>query len=332
MEKLVTVVLPVYNIENYVEKTLKSIVEQEYKNIELIVINDGSKDKTSEICNEFLMSSTIRYKIIDKVNEGVSVARNKGIEIAEGDYIFLLDGDDLIEKETIYKLVEKIEADNLDLVFCGVNKVKDNKIIENYKDEYSYLSNVLTGEETIKKILKREISLSAISVLYKKAIILKENIRFTKGCTNGEDQEFYYKYLCHCNRVSSVNEELSHYIQREDSISNSANLSKFTAIEALERIEKYLKKYFNDDELNKLIENRYKRELFTNLNSIIKFTNDKDYNDIYEIIDRFSYIRKFGNYKALKFSKHEIIFTLRYLFFNSSPKLYVKVFKKIYGR
>ncbi|MFN3692324.1 MAG: glycosyltransferase family 2 protein, partial [Fervidobacterium sp.] len=91
---LVSVIIPAYNVEGYIEKTIESVLNQTYRNLEIIVVNDGSTDKTREIAYNILKNSGVNFKIIDQTNQGVSVARNVGIENASGDYIKFLDGDD----------------------------------------------------------------------------------------------------------------------------------------------------------------------------------------------------------------------------------------------
>ena len=97
-EKLVSVIIPAYNIEDYIGRCLDSIISQTYKNLEIIVVDDGSRDRTGEILDNYAKKDR-RIKVIHKENGGVSSARNKGIEVAEGDYIGFIDGDDLIEPE-----------------------------------------------------------------------------------------------------------------------------------------------------------------------------------------------------------------------------------------
>ena len=121
-EKLVSVIIPAYNIEDYIGRCLDSIISQTYKNLEIIVVDDGSRDYTGEILDNYAKKDR-RIKVIHKENGGVSSARNKGIEAAEGDYIGFIDGDDLIEPGMYKTLVDLLEEENADIAHCGYQMV-----------------------------------------------------------------------------------------------------------------------------------------------------------------------------------------------------------------
>lgn len=331
MEKSkVSVIIPSYNLEEYIEKTLKKLECQVYKNIEILVVNDGSSDKTSELAKEVLSKTNLNYKVIDKPNGGVSDARNVGIDNATGEYVTFLDGDDYMDDKTIQKFVEEFEKTNADFIYCGTKIVDENEKVLKLYPESSLLDKSLTGKELIIKLLKQEVDVIHPSSFFcKMDIINKYNVRFTKGCANGEDQEFYFKYLCHCEKVTSINEFLCYYVQRSDSISNSAKLSKFTALEAFDRIKDYINAYINDKSLDSLLENKYKREFFTNFNSIVKFY-DGGNDRAYDVLKKYKYILDMGDYKAANTSKSEKIFAARYSMMRRFPKLYVNLFKFIY--
>ena len=126
-EKLVSVIIPAYNIEDYIGRCLDSIISQTYKNLEIIVVDDGSKDHTGEILDNYAKKDR-RIKVIHKENGGVSSARNKGIEVAEGDYIGFIDGDDLIEPGMYKTLVDLLEEENADIAHCGYQMVFPDRI------------------------------------------------------------------------------------------------------------------------------------------------------------------------------------------------------------
>ena len=126
-EKLVSVIIPAYNIEDYIGRCLDSIISQTYKNLEIIVVDDGSRDYTGEILDNYAKKDR-RIKVIHKENGGVSSARNKGIEAAEGDYIGFIDGDDLIEPGMYKTLVDLLEEENADIAHCGYQMVFPDRV------------------------------------------------------------------------------------------------------------------------------------------------------------------------------------------------------------
>lgn len=129
MLPLVSVIVPVYNTEKYVKKCILSILNQTYKNIELIVVNDGSTDKSIEVADN-LLRNNLNSIIINQKNKGLSEARNEGIKVATGKYIFLLDSDDYIDSNVITTMVKKSEKEDLDVVIGKYNVVYKNNIIK----------------------------------------------------------------------------------------------------------------------------------------------------------------------------------------------------------
>ena len=127
--KKISVIVPIYNSEDYIDRCVRSIVEQSYKNIEIILVDDGSTDNSSMMCDEWAKNDK-RVKVIHKENGGVSSARNEGLKIAKGDYISFVDSDDYIDKKMIEKMLNQMEKGNTDLVIC------------NYEPNHDFVDNM----------------------------------------------------------------------------------------------------------------------------------------------------------------------------------------------
>ena len=187
-EKLVSVIIPAYNIEDYIGRCLDSIISQTYKNLEIIVVDDGSRDYTGEILDNYAKKDR-RIKVIHKENGGVSSARNKGIEAAEGGYIGFIDGDDLIEPEMYKTLVDLLEEENADIAHCGYQMV--------FPDRIDYYHNtgkkkIQTTEEGLKDLLSGEmIEPGLVNKLYKKELI--KNCRLNETVKINEDLLMNYQ-------------------------------------------------------------------------------------------------------------------------------------------
>ena len=187
-EKLVSVIIPAYNIEDYIGRCLDSIISQTYKNLEIIVVDDGSRDYTGEILDNYAKKDR-RIKVIHKENGGVSSARNKGIEAAEGDYIGFIDGDDLIEPEMYKTLVDLLEEENADIAHCGYQMV--------FPDRIDYYHNtgkkkIQTTEEGLKDLLSGEmIEPGLVNKLYKNELI--KNCRLNETVKINEDLLMNYQ-------------------------------------------------------------------------------------------------------------------------------------------
>ena len=128
--KKVSIILPIYNVEKYLEKCVNSVINQTYQNIEVILVDDGSKDSSGRICDK-LVESDNRIKVIHKKNGGLASARNAGYEAATGEYIMYIDSDDCVKEETVKRCVDVIEKDKSDVVIFGYEKMsEDGKVLE----------------------------------------------------------------------------------------------------------------------------------------------------------------------------------------------------------
>ena len=210
--KSVSVIVPFYNVENYIEKCLETLVEQTLEDIEIILVNDGSKDGSKIIVDKFIKKYPEKILYLEKENGGLSDARNYAISYAKGEYIAFLDSDDYVEK-TMYKdMYELAKKENSDMVECDFyweysldRKKEDIGIIYNGKKE-----------------MLEKIRVVAWNKLIKRDILEKSKIVFPKGYRY-EDVEFTYKLVPYLNKVSFLKKPCVHYIQREGSISNNQN-------------------------------------------------------------------------------------------------------------
>ncbi len=233
----VSVIVPVYNVEKYIEKCLQSLVNQTMKDIEIIIVNDGSTDNSEKIINEYLDKyENIIY--VEKKNGGLSDARNYGMKYAKGDYIAFLDSDDYVDEtiyEKMYNEAIKSKADFVECDFYWVypNKKKlDNGVVYTNKKEMLINARVVAWN----KLIKRD--------------IIQEN--FPVGL-NYEDVEFFYKLIPNIKKFSFVKEPLVYYMQREDSIVNKQNYKTGQIFNVLNNVIDYYKK--------KKIYDKYKEEL-----------------------------------------------------------------------
>lgn len=208
----VSIIIPVYNVDYCLKECLDSVITQTYKNIEIILIDDGSSDDSGKICDEYATKDK-RIKVIHNSNHGVSYSGNVGINISTGKYILFIDSDDVVDKNYVLFLTEPIKYDDYDLILCNMyhvyKKKNRNKIISveinkklvgNLKYDYFYLKDLMPYP-----VLK----------LYKISIIKKYNIFFKEGINLAEDQLFNYRYLRFVTKYKFVNKHLYYYIHRE---------------------------------------------------------------------------------------------------------------------
>lgn len=241
----ISIIIPAYNCAKYIINTLDSIRNQAFKNYEIIVVNDGSNDNTSEVILEYIKRHNLNIKFIEQQNAGVSVARNKGIENSSGKYIIFIDADDVVHWQYLQILYSVVENENVDTAYCSylrdVNKIliNDNKI-ENYK--YSTLTNFLLLNDFL---FNKHVS-AFWCYIYKTEIINKYSIRFTKGIKFGEDREFTWKYLAHCTSGVPIELQLYGYRDNPDSTVKNVNWEKTHLLDAVKRVGQYLRENNNE--------------------------------------------------------------------------------------
>lgn len=239
MEKdLISIIVPVYNVEKYLEKCIQSVLEQTYKKFEVIFINDGSTDNSLDILKKY-QEIDDRVIIINKINAGTGAARNDGLNIAKGEFISFLDSDDWYEQDYLEKLYKNLKINNSDVAMCNLKIIYENeKKIENLNTYYFQKINLKKEPKKILRILEMPVLWNK---LYKIELIKKYEIKFP-SLSKGEDVVFLYKFFSNVSTISKTEEILYNYIKRDNSATtNEKNILWIYLI--LEEIEKYVKNY-----------------------------------------------------------------------------------------
>jgi len=228
---LISIIIPVYNTEKYLSKCLDSIINQTYKNLEIIIINDGSTDNSFTICGKYAMRDD-RINLINKENKGVSSARNQGIDEAKGLYISFVDSDDWIELNTYEVLMNCVLNHNLDAVIFEyfINFENGKELFTSYSNLNGMISKTKAVEITISPVNR-----FSVSKLYTKEII--SDIRYQEEIYYGEDTLFACQALNNADRIYYYATPLYHYLQTATSATRSNfNINKLTSIEAYSRL------------------------------------------------------------------------------------------------
>ena len=258
----VSVIVPIYNVEKYIKKCLNSLVNQTLQEIQIILVNDGSKDKSGEIAKEYAQMYKNKILYLEKENGGLSDARNYGIPYAEGEYIAFIDSDDYIDENAYEEMYDKAKKENSDYVECDFIWEYPNKNkIDRYK-EYTDLKEMFKNVRVV-----------AWNKLIKRSLIEEHKIEFPKGLRY-EDVEFFYKMVPYYNKVSFVKEPLIHYIQRSSSISNTQNERTKEIFTIMDNVIKYYKKNNLYEEYKTELEYTYARLLLCS--SLFRITKIED--------------------------------------------------------
>lgn len=258
----VSVIVPVYNVEEYIDKCLNSLVNQTLQDIEIIVVNDGSTDGSEEIIKRYLEQYSDKIKYLVKENGGLSDARNYGMKYATGDYIAFLDSDDYVDSTIYEKMYNKAIEENCDFVECDFIWKYDNKEVKDcgyiYKDKHEMLANA---------------RVVAWNKLIKKELIDNLNLEFPKGLRY-EDIDFFYRLLPYINKFGFVKEYLIYYVQRSSSIANTQNERTKEIFNVLDNVIKYYKENGLYDEYKDELEYSYTRILLCS--SFLRMVKIKD--------------------------------------------------------
>lgn len=241
----VSVIVAAYNVEKYIKKCLLSLEEQSLKEIEVIIINDGSTDNTEKICLEFQKKDS-RFKVITQKNAGLSEARNTGIKNSKSEFIAFVDGDDYVHTNMYELLYKEITRESADLVISGFKKIWEDTNGESIKSKKYQVKDYFLYGDFVKRFLVRhdEPVVVAWNKLFKREIISKNNLYF-ENKSFFEDVGFLARYLYYVNKISVVNESLYYYLQREGSITQTYN----PQIEkSIENTHKILINFYKDKE------------------------------------------------------------------------------------
>lgn len=251
---LISVIIPIYNTEKYIEKTLKSLKNQTKNNFEIILVNDGTEDNSIEIAIELLKDTNIDYKIINQINQGQSKARNIGIENAKGDYILFLDSDDYIDEKLI-EIVEKNISDDLEVLLYDYKRVKAcGEVIENKEQAFKEFNREIEGKVVFDAYKNNKLRIWTSSLVYNRLYIRENNIKFLEAGHAAEDLGYIFKAILKAKKVKCITDELSYYYQREDSLTNKPDINKnITVVDSMEDVCLFIEKNIGDKELIDII-------------------------------------------------------------------------------
>lgn len=310
----VSVIVPVYKVENFLNRCVDSIINQTYKRIEIILVNDGSPDNSGNICDMYAEIDS-RVRVIHKNNGGLSDARNSGFSMANGEYTIFIDSDDYIELDAIEKMISFARLNQLDIVCCNAYKI--------INDEYETRNSIIVGGTTdqimsgqeylIDSIIKKKYTAAVWTRMYKTSLLKNKSIFFKKGILH-EDEDWTPRVLLAANRVGYYNFTFYNYIVREGSITQVQNREKHIrdVIATCNELVKTIN-HLKIDCLSKKILNDYYARLYMNTVTYGVY-NKKTYKDI---IDKKFVIR---NAYFIKSKAEAFVY-----FFNEQLYRYIKL-------
>lgn len=227
--KLISVIVPVYNVESFLNQCVESICKQTYPELEIILVDDGSTDRSGILCDEFAQKDS-RIKVLHKENGGISSARNAGLAIASGDYIGFVDSDDFVDKKMYEKMLSLMDAPDVDLAICSYQSVDENGdfVIDNPSPVQN---ETVESYDMLKKLHEKGgwYYVTAWNRLYRRELF--RTIRFPVNKKH-EDTFVAHEIIMECKRVVTMKEALYYYRARSESIMAKADISRLDGVEA----------------------------------------------------------------------------------------------------
>lgn len=308
-----SVIVPIYMMEKYIAKTIKSLINQTYKEFELILVNDGSTDNSVQIATETLKSTDITYKVIDQENSGLGIARNTGLAQAKGDWVLFLDSDDIITSNTLKALLEVGEKNNSQVVFSGYKNILK---YEQVKDNPSAVKTKSYSVNKIQKdFLKRKLIILAPGTLYKREFLIENNL-FFGNLRWSEDQHFIWRVLSKAERIDYLEGVYYYYLHHENSIMTGTQHNKM--VDSYQEILK-LPCYFSGNK--KISKNIVPRWVMGTINSASSICNYKQWKDLCRQLSVKKHFRKLLCFLDLKVQLCATLWLI-------CPKLYYMLLKK----
>lgn len=313
-EELISVIVPVYNVEKYLSRCIDSIINQTYKNLEIILIDDGSTDGSSAICEKY-KDIDKRVKVVHKQNGGLSDARNTGMKIAKGDLITFVDSDDSLIYNIYDNIVKKMQKDCVDIACFGYKRInEDNDIMQEvkFKEDKVYEDN--TKFELLYQGYYYSFACVAWNKIYKKEIF--KDIMFPIGKYN-EDEYIVHEIFYKANKIGIYSDEGYLYRQRKNSITQTYNIKRLDVIQALKNRLEFIDKKNLSSEFYQQTLNIFLYSIIQHYRKIEACYLENDKNEIQK-----SLIKDFQKYYCkLNLKSIRIQNKIKYIAFDTSPKI-----------
>lgn len=297
MNELVSVVIPAYNVEKYIGKCIECVCRQSYKNIEIIIVNDGSKDNTQLVCEKLAVTDS-RITVITQKNSGGSAARNRGMMEAKGKYLCFVDADDVINEAFVQNMVDNYVSHQAELSICGFEEKKEDTII----NATSGNLQIMTQEEAMEKLLREDSFKGYVwNKLFNMEIIRQNKLQFDTTIKIWEDVLFVFEYLIFCQKVVYDPTPMYSYMYIQNSISHSDNHlvgieTAYTAIKAKDIIAELIPQGY--DRIKKQLSVRYVQSSLAVIRNI-GYAKSNEYKEYYHNCIKIIKIHKKTAYQSL---------------------------------
>ena len=275
MNPEISIVVPIYQVEQYIENCMISICNQTFESYEIVLVNDGSKDESLRIAENVLLKNGMQYIVLHQDNRGLSAARNKGIKASNGKWIVCVDSDDVINKNFLKVLYDGTINKNIDLSIVNFKSVTlDNHFLES---KIYIKTEVVTNDEIMKLFLYRKYKIIVPAMLFRKKLIEAENLYFNELIRFSEDQEFIWRILFKIKLCAYNESMLYNYLSRDNSIMKASSIENImTGYNGIKVMLNQLDKYSEKNIFDKIM----CRWVLGSLHSASKMMNYEDFKSL----------------------------------------------------
>ena len=271
---MVSVIVPVYNVENVLHYCIESILDQTFRDFELILINDGSTDRSGVVCDRYAETDD-RIRVIHKKNGGVSSARNAGIDAAEGEYICFVDSDDRLCEAFLSEMVNAMESELADIVVCGYSVTKFGKLVEERLFHEGGIEKVL--RKNIYDLVCRTLYSAPWCKLFRSRIISNNKLRFPEDMSLGEDMLFNFMYTDCMDEICVLNKAL--YIYNTDNDNSLLRGYRRDLLEDVEKINRFCIHYLRKWKVGESVIDQIKIDCYYRYENVLYSTFSEENND-----------------------------------------------------
>ena len=294
INKLVSLIFPVYNVENYVRESLLSLLNQSYSNIEVIVVNDGTRDDSIGKIQD-LVQSDDRVKLFNQVNSGLSAARNLGLKLSKGDYVAFIDSDDILDPKHIDTLIDIIDKHQLLAAHSSFERTSD--LNRHGKSDVSKKSkcNVIKKSILLKKWAKRSLKIHLCSFLFNREFLVKNELFFDESLRFGEDNNYLWKLFIIVPNVGQTNIRTYKYLIRSNSLMSNQQSNRILYL--MHKQVDLIGETYSRGEIDLITRNTAITRLFFSLNLSFAMNSIKsDFDELFkEMISKYRYVYSVDN-------------------------------------
>lgn len=296
MTPMISIVMPVYQVENYIANSIKSVVNQTFSSYEIVLVNDGTKDKSIEIALTVLESVKVNYTVVNQINKGCAAARNTGIRKSKGEWVVCVDPDDIIAPNFLERLYDVCIKYKTDVGFCNWQSVDINNIFRKSNNKINDLE--IDRHKILYSYLKRTIKVIMPGLLIRKDFLESNNLWFDENIIYGDDQHFIWRVLLSAENVAYIRDKLYNYLKRSDSIMTSSDINDVhTGFIAMKKLHAEINE--REIALKKYLLSRW---VFGALHASTRMMAFNDFSELAEKLDYKEYCRKLIFFPDLRIS------------------------------